>query len=69
LQCNNINKSENNVLKEKNFKSNKDCHKETEICGKKMHVSFLDEGSLNEQDCSGEANNNSVSNDSNSKKR
>jgi len=34
-----------------------------------MHVSSLDEGSLNKQDCSGEANNNSVSNDSNNKKR
>jgi len=27
-----------------------------------MHVSSLDEDSLNEQDCSDEANNNSVSN-------
>jgi len=69
LQCNNINKFKNNILKEKNFKSNKDCHKETEICGEKMYVSSLDEGSLNEQNCSGETNNNSVSNYLNSKKR
>lgn len=64
----NINKLENNILKEKNLELNKD-DKETEICGEKMPANSLDKGSLNDQVGSYEPNNSIVSNDSNIKKR
>ncbi|KYN12125.1 hypothetical protein ALC57_15718 [Trachymyrmex cornetzi] len=65
-----VNRLENNILQEKNLETNnKDCDKEIKICREKMPVNSLDEGSLNEQDCSYELNNSSVSNDTNSRKR
>lgn len=64
-----INKPENNILKEKNLEKNKNCDKETEICEEMIPMTSLDKGTLNEQNCSYELNNSSISNDSNSKKR
>lgn len=58
----NINKLENNILKEKNLELNRDV-KETEICGEKMPANSFDESSLNEQVDSYEPNNSIVSND------